>query len=202
MQALRIPTTRSLTLIHLPALRVMRERVESACVLARMAPSFLRIGNFQALNGPKAMFWGGGQQDPDLDGLLQLGEWVARRVLKLPDVDWENGGVWGKKLVLEVAKRNAEMVAGWQAYGFMHGVMNTDNISVLGLTIDYGAFIQVCGFEGRSSDSCSLGPYAFMDVFDHLHICNHTDETGRYNYVQQPSMMCVHATSLLGAITY
>lgn len=126
MHALRIPTTRSLTLIHLPALSVARERVESACVLARLAPSFLRIGSFEALNGPTNMFFfGGGQQDASWDALRTLGEWVATRVLRLEGVA---GGAkpWGKELVMECARRNARMVAGWQAYGWMHGVINTD----------------------------------------------------------------------------
>jgi serine/tyrosine/threonine adenylyltransferase len=139
MHALRIPTTRSLTLFHLPALQVARERMETACVLARVAPSFLRVGSFEALNGPTGMFFfGGGQQDPDLDALRKLGEWVGRRVVRVEGVDWEKGEPWAKELVLEVARRNARMVAAWQAYGWMHGVLNTDNISVLGLTIDYG----------------------------------------------------------------
>jgi uncharacterized protein YdiU (UPF0061 family) len=169
MHALHIPTTRSLSLISLPALPVAREKMESASVLARLAPSFLRIGSFEALNGPTRMyFFGGGQQDVHWDALRILGEWVSTQVLKLPTSELEQG--WGEKVVMEVARRNAEMVAGWQAYGFMHGVMNTDNISLLGLTIDYG-------------------PYAFMDVFDSWHICNHTDESGRYAYKHQPNMM-------------
>ena len=127
MYALGIPTTRSLSLISLPSLPVVRERIESACVLTRLAPSFIRIGSFEALNPPEQIFFlGGGQQDPDWDALRILGEWVARRVLKLADVNWKEGEAWGKALVVEVAKRNARMVAGWQAYGFMHGVINTD----------------------------------------------------------------------------
>ena len=112
---------------------VERERVETACVLTRLAPSFIRIGSFEALNPPAQLFFlGGGQQPADLDGLRVLGEWVARRVLKLPGLRWRDedadssGDAWGAKLVLEVARRNAKMVAGWQAYGFMHGVINTD----------------------------------------------------------------------------
>lgn len=124
MHALHIPTTRSLALISLPDLPVARERMESACILTRMAPSFLRLGSFEALNPPSGMFFiGGGQQERDLDALRILGEWVAQRVLKL---ELAPGEAWGKKLVMEVARRNAVMVAGWQAYGFMHGVMNTD----------------------------------------------------------------------------
>lgn len=124
MQALHIPTTRSLSLISLPALPVARERVETACVMTRVAPSFIRIGSFEALNGPTNMFFlGGGQQKPDLEALRVLGEYVTKEVLKLHIKD---GEAWGEKLVLDVAERNAEMVAAWQAYGFMHGVINTD----------------------------------------------------------------------------
>lgn len=124
MQALHIPTTRSLSLIALPALPVARERVETACVMTRVAPSFIRIGSFEALNGPTNMFFfGGGQQKPDLEALRVLGEYVTKEVLKL---NIKDGEAWGEKLVLDVAERNAKMVAAWQAYGFMHGVINTD----------------------------------------------------------------------------
>ncbi|KAF8223101.1 UPF0061-domain-containing protein [Tricholoma matsutake] len=181
MQALSIPTTRSLALVSLPALTVVRERAETGCVTTRIAPSFLRIGSFEALNGPGNMFFfGGGQQKPHYDALRVLGEWVSKRVLKLGCKD---GEAWGSKLVLEVARRNARMVAAWQAYGFMHGVINTDNVSLLGLTIDYG-------------------PYAFMDVFDSLHICNHTDETGRYAYKYQPNMIIYALRALLNSLAH
>ncbi|KAF9466573.1 hypothetical protein BDZ94DRAFT_1280842 [Collybia nuda] len=179
MQALSIPTTRSLSLVSLPALHVVRERMETACVMARMAPSFIRLGSFEALNGPTNMFFfGGGQQNPDWEALRILGEWVSSKVLKL---DCAPGEAWGKKLVLEVAQRNSEMVAAWQAYGFMHGVINTDNVSILGLTIDYG-------------------PYSFMDVFNRSHICNHTDGTGRYAYRHQPDMVLFALRALLNSL--
>ncbi|GBE87796.1 UPF0061 protein [Sparassis crispa] len=188
MHALSIPTTRSLSLISLPELPVARERMESACVLTRMAPSFIRIGSFEALNPPEGTsVFGIGQQDTHWEGLRALGEWVVRRVLKLEGLQWKGEGVehgdpWGTKLVLEVARRNAKMVAAWQAYGFMHGVINTDNVSVLGLTIDYG-------------------PFAFMDVFDPFHICNHTDDEGRYSYKLQPSMIIYALRALLTALS-
>ncbi|TFK72950.1 UPF0061-domain-containing protein [Pluteus cervinus] len=179
MQALGIPTTRSLSLISLPALQVQREKAETACIFTRVAPSFLRIGCFEAFNGPTEMFFfGGGQQKPNWDGLRVLGEYVSKHVLKL---NLGEGEAWGTKLVLEVSRRNAKMVAGWQAYGFMHGVINTDNVSLLGLTIDYG-------------------PYAFMDVFDSFHICNHTDEGGRYAYKYQPNMIIYALRALLNAL--
>lgn len=127
MHALSIPTTRSLGLVHLPELPVIRERVETACVCTRVAESFIRIGNFEALSPPtKMFFFGGGQQDADYDALRILGEWVVKRVLKLDAVNVGAGDAWGQALVFEVARRNARMVAAWQAYGFMHGVMNTD----------------------------------------------------------------------------
>jgi uncharacterized protein YdiU (UPF0061 family) len=72
-----------------------------------------------------------------------------------------------KALLLEVTRRTAHLVAQWQAVGFMHGVLNTDNMSILGLTLDYG-------------------PFGFMEAFDPDHICNHTDQHGRYSYANQP----------------
>ncbi|KDQ59282.1 hypothetical protein JAAARDRAFT_127655 [Jaapia argillacea MUCL 33604] len=183
MHALHIPTTRSLSLISLPHLQVLRERAEFSSVLTRVAPSFIRIGNFEAMNPPEGMMYlmmggaGSGEQK-SWEGLRVLGEWVAKRVLKLGG---ESDEPWGKKLVFEVARRNAKMVAGWQAYGFMHGVINTDNVSILGLTIDYG-------------------PFAFMDVFDPLHICNHSDDAGRYSYRAQPAMILYAAQALLNAL--
>jgi len=73
------------------------------------------------------------------------------------------------KMFEQVARRTALMVSGWQAIGFCHGVMNTDNMSILGLTIDYG-------------------PYAFLDKYDPTWICNHSDSEGRYAFQQQPGI--------------
>lgn len=124
VNALGIPTTRSLSIISLPSIQVLREQQESACIVTRVAPSFLRIGSFEALNPPEELFFfGGGQQPADLEALRVLGEWVANQVLR---IDRPEGGAWGRKLILECTRRNAKMVAGWQAYGFMHGVINTD----------------------------------------------------------------------------
>ena len=129
VNALGIPTTRSLSIISLPSIPVRRERLESACIVTRVAPSFLRIGSFEALNPPEELFFfGGGQQPADLEALRVLGEWVADQVLRIKRPD---GGSWGRELILECTRRNARMVAGWQAYGFMHGVINTDKYAWL-----------------------------------------------------------------------
>lgn len=129
MNAFKIPTSRSLSIISLPLLPVIRERRESACIVTRLAPSFLRIGSFEALNPPVELFFiGGGQQAADLDALRVLGEWVVDNVLR---IDRPEEGAWGRKLILESTRRNARMVAGWQAYGFMHGVINTDKYGQL-----------------------------------------------------------------------
>ncbi|WP_258304984.1 protein adenylyltransferase SelO family protein, partial [Escherichia coli] len=69
-------------------------------------------------------------------------------------------------LFAEVVERTAQLIARWQAYGFCHGVMNTDNMSILGITFDFG-------------------PYAFLDDFDASYVCNHSDHQGRYSYRNQ-----------------
>lgn len=129
VNALGIPTTRSLSIISLPSIPVLRERSESACIVTRVAPSFLRIGSFEALNPPEELFFfGGGQQPADLEALRVLGEWVSDQVLR---IERPERGAWGRELILECTRRSARMVAGWQAYGFMHGVINTDKYARL-----------------------------------------------------------------------
>lgn len=133
MHALRIPTTRALSLISLPELPVYRESIvpERAAIVARAAPSFLRIGCFEALVPPQGVFFigMGQQQGEDWEAVRLLGEWVSRLLGIWDDAEVHKEGEkkpWARELVLEVARRNARMVAAWQAYGFMHGVINTD----------------------------------------------------------------------------
>ena len=122
MNALGIPTTRSLALISLPDIPVARERRGGASIVSRVAPSFIRIGSFEAHNPPDStvvyMFGPdmSTQAGPNWEGLRILGEWVVRRVLR---IERKGDEPWGLKLVKESARRNALMVAGWQAYGFM-----------------------------------------------------------------------------------
>jgi uncharacterized protein YdiU (UPF0061 family) len=95
--------------------------------------------------------------------------------------------------------RNARTFAAWQAYGFMHGVLNTDNISLLGLTIDFGPYACVA-HPARLSAFAKVCPHRFMDVFDPNHVCNHSDDLGRYSYRMQPTMGVFAVTKLGDAL--
>ncbi|KAF8340263.1 uncharacterized protein EI90DRAFT_3143793 [Cantharellus anzutake] len=186
VNALGIPTTRALSLISLPEISVVRERRETSAIISRVSPSFIRVGNFEAFNPPQSSgevvyLFGGSSASTsqrNWESLRILGEWVVRRVLKLGK---KEGEPWGRDLVTEAARRNAKMVAGWQAYGWMHGVINTDNVAVSGLTIDYG-------------------PYAFMDIYEYAHICNSEDDMGRYSFKMQPTMIIYAAQMLLRSL--
>ena len=155
MHALGIPTTRSLAIFGSDA-PVYRERVESAAVLVRLAPTHVRFGTFQ-------LFASRGQHD----AVAQLADYVIEHhfphLLRLPAS--ERYAAW----YTEVVDRTARMIARWTAVGFSHGVMNSDNMSILGLTLDYG-------------------PYGWLDAYDRGYICNHSDEAGRYAFDQQPKV--------------
>lgn len=151
MAALGIPTTRALSITGSDAL-VMRERPETTSVVTRMAPSFIRFGSFE--------HW---FYNKDFDALKILADEVIHRFY--PEC-LEKPNPYAAFLT-EVTARTARLMAQWQSVGFMHGVMNTDNMSILGLTLDYG-------------------PFGFMEAFDSRHICNHTDRQGRYAYQMQP----------------
>ena len=153
MHALGIPTTRALTVTGSDQ-RIMRETIESAAVVTRMAPSFVRFGSFEH------WFY---RDKPE--ELRILADYVISTFY--PELTAEPNPY--AALLAEVTRRTARMIAHWQAVGFMHGVMNTDNMSILGLTIDYG-------------------PFGFMEAFDPGHVCNHTDQQGRYSYANQPQV--------------
>ena len=154
MHALGIPTTRALCVTGSNA-PVRREEIETAAVVTRVAPSFIRFGHFEH-------FCHTGQHD----ALRQLADFVIDHFY--PECRQADGNPYAR-LLEAVSARTAELLAQWQAVGFCHGVMNTDNMSILGLTIDYG-------------------PFQFMDAFDPGHICNHSDNAGRYAYARQPNI--------------
>jgi uncharacterized protein YdiU (UPF0061 family) len=153
MHGLGIPTTRALAIVGSDQ-PVIRETVETAAIVLRMAPSFVRIGSFE--------HWFSRNQ---FDELKALADYVIDAFY--PEARAATNPY--QALLAAVTERTARLIAQWQAVGFCHGVMNTDNMSILGLTLDYG-------------------PFGFLDGFDANHICNHTDEQGRYSYARQPAV--------------
>ena len=166
MAALGIPTTRALAAVETGDL-VMRETVLPGAVLARVASSHIRVGTFQffAARG-------------DVTSLRQLTSYVVAR--HYPDA--ATPGNEAAALLEAVVRRQAELVARWMLVGFVHGVMNTDNCSVAGETIDYG-------------------PCAFMDAYNPATVFSSIDAGGRYAYDNQPTIahwnMCRFAETLL-----
>jgi len=154
MHGLGIATTRALAVVGSPA-GVRREAIETAAVVTRVAPSFLRFGHFEHF----------AHTARDHAALRTLADTVIDRFYPA----CRDAPQPVAALLESVSRRTALMLADWQAVGFCHGVMNTDNMSILGLTIDYG-------------------PFGFLDAFDPGHICNHTDQQGRYSYARQPSV--------------
>ncbi len=157
MQGLGIPTSRALCVTGSDA-PVRRETVETAAVVTRVAPSFVRFGHFEH-------FSHGGQHVQ----LKALADYVIDRFYPECRSSGKFSGNPYAALLEAVSERTAIMVAQWQAVGFCHGVMNTDNMSILGLTIDYG-------------------PFQFLDAFIPGHICNHSDTEGRYAFNKQPNI--------------
>jgi uncharacterized protein YdiU (UPF0061 family) len=163
---LGIPTTRALCIVGSDE-NVMREGIEKAAMVTRVAPSFIRFGHFE-------FFTHSGK--PELT--KKLADYVIDKYFR------ECG--WGKeryeKFLYEVVSSTALMIAKWQAYGFTHGVMNTDNMSILGLTIDYG-------------------PYGFLDEYNPAYVPNHSDYSGRYAYANQPQIAFWNLYALAHALT-
>ncbi|WP_251779644.1 protein adenylyltransferase SelO [Caldimonas mangrovi] len=153
MHALGIPTTRALCVVDSP-LPVRREEVETAAVTTRLAPSFVRFGHFEHFS----------RHDLHAELRALADEVVDRHFPACRDATNPYAA-----LLEEVTRRTADLMAQWQAVGFCHGVMNTDNMSILGLTIDYG-------------------PFGFLDAFVPHHVCNHSDHHGRYAYNRQPNI--------------
>ncbi|TSA14094.1 MAG: YdiU family protein [Betaproteobacteria bacterium] len=151
MHALGIPTTRALCIVGSDQ-PVIREDIETAAVLTRIAPSHVRFGSFELFSSRRQH-----------DHVRTLADYVIDQ--HYPQL--REAAQPFLELLREVIGRTARLIAQWQSVGFCHGVMNTDNMSILGITIDYG-------------------PYGFIEGFDWGHICNHTDHGGRYAYNMQP----------------
>ena len=153
LHGLGIPTTRALCVIGSDA-PVRREEIETAAIVTRSAPSFIRFGHFEHFS----------YQNQHIQ-LKKLADYVIDRFYPACREARQPYAA----LLEAVSERTAHLMATWQAVGFCHGVMNTDNMSILGLTIDYG-------------------PFQFLDAFDPGHVCNHSDDQGRYAYNKQPNI--------------
>ena len=153
MHGLGIPTTRALC-ITASEDEVYRENIETGAILTRLAPSHIRFGSFE-------IFY----YRHEYDHIRTLADHVIEH--HYPALLAEENPYLS--LLTEVIKHTATLIAQWQSVGFAHGVMNTDNMSVLGLTLDYG-------------------PYGFLDSYQPGYICNHSDHEGRYAFDQQPNI--------------
>jgi serine/tyrosine/threonine adenylyltransferase len=165
MHWLGVPTTRALSLVGTGEM-VIRDMFydgnpepEPGAVVCRVAPSFIRFGNFQILAAHE-----------ELEELKRLNEYVARH--------FYGGAPWFQ----ELCRRTGSLMADWMRLGFVHGVMNTDNMSILGLTIDYG-------------------PYGWLEGYDPAWTPNTTDAQGRrYCYGNQPHIALWNLTRLAEAL--
>ncbi len=166
LHALGIPSSRALCVTSSQT-PVYRERQERGALLLRLAPSHVRFGHFE-------FFYYTRQHD----ALRQLLDHVI--ACHFPDC-LEHPEPY-RSFFRQVLERTAGMIARWQAYGFCHGVMNTDNMSILGITFDFG-------------------PYAFLDDFDARFICNHSDDTGRYSFENQVPIAHWNLAALAQALT-
>ena len=166
LHALGIPTSRALCVTG-SSTPVWRERQETAAMLLRLAPSHVRFGHFE-------YFYYTQQHER----LRELGEHVLACHFPACRDEAQPYAVFFRQVI----ERNAELIAHWQAYGFCHGVMNSDNMSILGITFDFG-------------------PYAFLDDFDAQHICNHSDDSGRYRFSNQVPIAHWNLGALAQALT-
>jgi uncharacterized protein YdiU (UPF0061 family) len=166
MAALGIPTTRALALVATHE-GVQRETLEPGAVVTRVAPSHVRFGHFE-------FFAHRGEPD----AARQLADHVIAGFF----ADLQEAEDRYALFFDEVVRRTADLMAQWQSVGFAHGVMNTDNMSILGLTIDYG-------------------PFGFLDAYEPGFICNHSDHGGRYAFGNQPAIGLWNLQALGAALT-
>jgi len=186
-----IPSTRALSISLLPDTKAQRERAEVCAVVARFAKSWLRLGTFDLYRWRQ-----------DREGLRKLCDYIIEDVLdELPsfkpgqfEIDEYKEYTEGEEehnediikitdssrydqMYRAIVNLNAKTVAYWQSYGFLNGVLNTDNTSIIGLSIDFG-------------------PFSFMDKFDPTFTPNHDDVSLRYSFANQPSIIWWNLTRL------
>ena len=163
---LQIPSTRALAL-SVNSQQVIRERLEPGATIIRVSRSHVRFGHFEHLYYSR--------QHDDLKVLADycLERWYPQcKAAEKPYL----------AMFQQISQRSASMVAGWMAYGFLHGVMNTDNMSILGETFDHG-------------------PFAFIDRWKENAVYNHTDQESRYAFGEQPNVINWNLSALAQALT-
>lgn len=153
MHYLGIPGTRALSIVASDT-PIQRETVETGAMLMRIAESHIRFGHFEHF-----------YYRHDIDNVRKLADYTIRHHWSHLVNDANRYVLWFQ----DVVNRTAQMIARWQTVGFAHGVMNTDNMSILGLTMDYG-------------------PFGFLDDYNPQYICNHSDYQGRYCFDNQPAV--------------
>ncbi|MFA9594123.1 protein adenylyltransferase SelO [Citrobacter telavivensis] len=153
MHYLGIPTTRALAIVTSET-PVYRETVEAGAMLMRLAQSHMRFGHFEHFYY---------RREPE--NVQQLADFAIRHYWLHLQQEADKYILWFR----DVVARTASLIADWQTVGFAHGVMNTDNMSILGLTMDYG-------------------PFGFLDDYEPGFICNHSDHQGRYSFDNQPAV--------------
>ena len=166
MHGLGIATTRALSLVDSKT-AVYREEVESGATVCRVARSHIRFGSFEHFHY---------RNQPE--SVRALADYVVQRHFP----QWVDDEDRYLKLFKNTVFKTAKMIAQWQSVGFNHGVMNTDNMSILGDTLDFG-------------------PFGFLDNYDPEFICNHSDTNGRYSFKNQPSVGLWNLNALATSLT-
>ncbi|XP_033625295.1 protein adenylyltransferase SelO, mitochondrial-like [Asterias rubens] len=189
MHHLGIPTTRAGSCVTSDT-KIIRDIFytgnpiqERSTIVLRIAPTFIRIGSFEIFKPLQSTTGRGGPSVGRKDILEQMLEYVIKTFFA-EIYESHKDSTHDRYLAFyrEVVKLTAQLVAEWQCVGFCHGVLNTDNMSIVGLTIDYG-------------------PYGFMDAYNPEHICNTSDDGGRYTYANQPKICRWNMEKLAEAIS-
>ena len=163
MTGLAIPTTEALSLVGSDE-PVQREQLETGAIISRVMKTNIRFGHFEVFASRE-----------QVEHIRMLADFVNINYFKQDTGDYVS-------FFAQVIKRTARLIALWQAYGFTHGVINSDNMSIVGDTIDYG-------------------PFGFVEHYRPDFVCNHTDHGGRYAFNQQPTVALWNLTRLANTLT-
>ncbi|KAG8182258.1 hypothetical protein JTE90_024191 [Oedothorax gibbosus] len=187
MHFLGIPTSRAGTCITSDS-KVIRDIFydghpikENCSIVLRIAPTFIRFGSFEIFKTLDHMTGRVGPSVGRVDILHTMLDYVIETFFPNIHDPAKNKVDMYAEFFKEVVLRTARLVAQWQSVGFCHGVLNTDNMSIVGLTLDYG-------------------PYGFLDMYNPNHICNASDEGGRYTFIKQPSICLWNLQKLAEAL--